>query len=63
MADLPDEISLTQAAHLMNRDYASARDLALRGIIQARQVAGRAWVVDRASVVRFLESGKMEPVR
>ena len=55
----PQEITLVQTAHLIGRDYAATRALALRGVLQARQVAGRFWVVDRDSALRFLaQSGK-----
>jgi hypothetical protein len=53
MAYSPDEITLTQAAHLLGLGYLSTRNLALRGVLQARQVAGRFWVVDRDSALRF----------
>jgi hypothetical protein len=55
MAKVTDEISLPQAAHLIGRDYAVTRDLALRGVLQARQVAGRFWLVERESAERFRE--------
>jgi hypothetical protein len=57
-----DEISLPQAALLIGRPYAETRDLALRGVLRARQVAGRFWLVDRDSALRFLATvGSGEP--
>ncbi len=53
MGSAIEEITLPQAAHLIGRDYASTRDLALRGVLQARQVAGRYWVVERRSAEQF----------
>lgn len=52
---MPEEITLPQAAHLIGRDYASTRDLALRGVLHARQVAGRYWMVERESAIQFRE--------
>jgi hypothetical protein len=52
------EVPLTEAAHTTNLDYHQLRTACIRGQVEARQIAGRFWVVDLPSVIRFATEAK-----
>jgi hypothetical protein len=47
------EVPLTEAAHTAQFDYQRLRTACIRGQVEARQLAGRFWVVNLADVFRL----------
>lgn len=47
------EVPLTAAAATCQVDYQRLRNATIRGVVEGRQLAGRFWVVDLASAIRF----------